>query len=277
MNYSNHTQKFWWEIYSLSKPFNLTQLLVKLKEHWSIIAPHQSHKAPKKQLDYMEYFFNDLKQISPEISLSWIELYNFLNYCTETIVALPYEYYHITDVLLNDLMKARKILKQKLDCTTLCDKSFYSLNDLSISNDDALNIDEILYNISKRVDTFCSNVYNANGFKRDCFENEKKCDIVIRTINVDDTFKSYCCKLSNIVKIMLKIKLLKTEQILESHIIIDEFFKSITAFDNVYVNLTKENVLDYCLRKNRNSFFQLLISFQNNLAAIKNLITTIKS
>jgi len=57
------TQKLWWEIYSLSKPFSLTQLLVKLKDHWNIIAPHQLLKAPKKQLDCMEYFFNDLKQI----------------------------------------------------------------------------------------------------------------------------------------------------------------------------------------------------------------------
>lgn len=61
--YSIHTQKLWWEIYSLSKPFNLPQLLAKLKEHWDIIAPHQLHKAPKQQLDCMEYFFNDLKQI----------------------------------------------------------------------------------------------------------------------------------------------------------------------------------------------------------------------
>lgn len=63
INYSSHTQKFWWEVYSLSKPFNLAQLLLKLKEHWNIIAPHQLLKAPKKQVDYMEYFFNDLKQI----------------------------------------------------------------------------------------------------------------------------------------------------------------------------------------------------------------------
>lgn len=42
--------------------------------------------------------------IAPEISLSWTEFYNFLKYCTETIIALPYEYYHITDVLLYDLM-----------------------------------------------------------------------------------------------------------------------------------------------------------------------------
>lgn len=63
INYSSHTQQFWWEVYSLSKPFYLTQLLLKLKEHWNIIAPHQLLKAPKKQVDYMEYFFNDLKQI----------------------------------------------------------------------------------------------------------------------------------------------------------------------------------------------------------------------
>lgn len=62
-NYSIHTQKLWWEMYSLSKPFYLPQLLVKLKEHWNIIAPHQLLTAPKKQLDCMEYFFNDLKQI----------------------------------------------------------------------------------------------------------------------------------------------------------------------------------------------------------------------
>ncbi|CAH1708742.1 unnamed protein product [Aphis gossypii] len=276
INYSSHTQKFWWEVYSLSKPFNLAQLLLKLKEHWNIIAPHQLLKAPKKQVDYMEYFFNDLKQISPEISLSWIEFYNFLNYCTETIIALPYEYYHITDVLLNDLMKARKTLKQKLDFTTLSDKSYYSLNNLNISNNDTLIIDDILQNISKGVDSFCSYVYNANGFKRDWSENEQKGGIVLQAINIDETIKNYCCKLSNIIKIMLKIKSLKTEQILESHIIIDAFLKSISVFDNVPVNLNKENVIDYCLQKNKNSFFHILISFQNNLAAIKNLINTIK-
>ncbi|XP_060868755.1 LOW QUALITY PROTEIN: transcriptional protein SWT1-like [Metopolophium dirhodum] len=274
--YSILKQKLWWEIYSLSKPFSLTQLLVKLKDHWNIIAPHQLLKAPKKQLDCMEYFFNDLKQISPEISLSWTEFYNFLKYSTETIIALPYEYYHITDVLLYDLMKARRYLKQKLDCTTLGDKLFYPLSHLSISNNNAPNIDNILHNISKKVDTFCSCVYNDNGFKRNSSENELKCG-VLKTINVDERIKDYCYKLSNIIKIMLKINVLKTEEILESHIIIDAFLKAITEFNDDFVNLNKQNVVDFCLLKYKNSFFHILLSFQNNLAAMKNLITTIKS
>jgi len=50
--------------------------------------------------------------------------------------------------------KARRSLQQKLDCTTLDDKSFYSLSNLSISNNNTLNIDNILHNISKAVDKF---------------------------------------------------------------------------------------------------------------------------
>eukprot|EP00102_Acyrthosiphon_pisum_P013550 XP_008183163.1 PREDICTED: uncharacterized protein LOC100572279 [Acyrthosiphon pisum] len=225
----------------------------------------------------MEYFFNDLKQTSPEISLSWTEFYNFLKYSTETIIALPYEYYHITDVLLYDLMKARRYLKQQLDCTTQCDnKLFYPLSHLSISNDNDLNIDNILHNISKEVDTFCSCVYNDNGFKRDWSENELKCGVP-KTINVDERIKDYCSKLSNIIKIMLKINVLKTEEILKSQIIIDAFLKAITEFNDDSVNLNKQNVIDYCFLKNKNSFFHILLSFQNNLAAMKNLITTINS
>jgi len=42
--------------------------------------------------------------IAPESSLSWNEFYNFLKYFTEILNALPYEYYHITCVLFNDLL-----------------------------------------------------------------------------------------------------------------------------------------------------------------------------
>lgn len=42
--------------------------------------------------------------LAPEIKLDWNELYIFLKCCTEVINILPYEYYDITDVLLNDLM-----------------------------------------------------------------------------------------------------------------------------------------------------------------------------
>jgi len=63
MDSSVHTQKLWWKVYSLSIPFNLIQLLVKLKEYWNIVAPQQLLKAPKKQLEFMEYFFNDIKLI----------------------------------------------------------------------------------------------------------------------------------------------------------------------------------------------------------------------
>lgn len=41
---------------------------------------------------------------APDISLSWNELFDLVKYCTEIINALPYEYYDVTDVLLNDLM-----------------------------------------------------------------------------------------------------------------------------------------------------------------------------
>lgn len=39
-----------------------------------------------------------------ENSLNWNEIYNLFKYCTEIIIALPYEYFHITDMLFNDLM-----------------------------------------------------------------------------------------------------------------------------------------------------------------------------
>lgn len=39
-----------------------------------------------------------------EITLDWNELYSLLKNCSEIINALPYEYYHMTDVFLNDLM-----------------------------------------------------------------------------------------------------------------------------------------------------------------------------
>jgi hypothetical protein len=44
---------------------------------------------------------------------------------------------------------------------------------------------------------------------------------------------------------------LKIEQILESRIIIDEFFKAIIAFDNNLINLNKEKVVDFCLMKDK--------------------------
>jgi hypothetical protein len=42
--------------------------------------------------------------IVSENSLNWNEIYNLIKYCTEIFIALPYEYYHITDMLFNDLM-----------------------------------------------------------------------------------------------------------------------------------------------------------------------------
>lgn len=63
-NYSTHAQKSWWKIYLLTPPLNLSKCLIALKKHWHIVAPQQSlKKVPATQLDYMEYFFNDLKQI----------------------------------------------------------------------------------------------------------------------------------------------------------------------------------------------------------------------
>jgi len=50
----------------------------------------------------------------------------------------------------------------------------------------------------------CSScVYNDNGFKRNWTENDQKSG-VIKTINVDEKINNYCCKLSNMIKIMLK-------------------------------------------------------------------------
>lgn len=50
------------------------------------------------------YFVLVLCFIATEINPSWNELYIFFKYCTEIINCLPYEYYHITDSILNDLM-----------------------------------------------------------------------------------------------------------------------------------------------------------------------------
>uniref|UniRef100_A0A2S2PYC0 Uncharacterized protein n=1 Tax=Sipha flava TaxID=143950 RepID=A0A2S2PYC0_9HEMI len=92
-----------------------------------------------------------------------------------------------------------------------------------------------------------------------------------------DEIEEYCQKISNIIKVMSKIKKLKIEQILESRIIIDEFFKAIIAFDNNLINLNKEKVVDFCLMKDKISFLSIFLSFQNNLAAMKNLVTSINS
>lgn len=51
-----------------------------------------------------------------------------------------------------------------------------------------------------------------------------------------------------------RIKKFKTEQILESRIIIDTFFKAITDFDNNSISITKENIIDFCLKKNKYVF-----------------------
>jgi len=49
-----------------------------------------------------------------------------------------------------------------------------------------------------------------------------------------------------------RIKLFKAEQILESHIVIDAFLKAISEFDNNdFINLNKDNVVDFCLLKNK--------------------------
>jgi len=55
---------------------------------------------------------------------------------------------------ITEFQKARRYLKQKLDGTTLDDKLFYPLSHLSIFANNDLNIDKILHNISKEVDTF---------------------------------------------------------------------------------------------------------------------------
>jgi len=68
---------------------------------------------------------------------------------------LLHRYYMIFVLkFITEFQKARRFLKQKLDCTTLGDKLFCSLSHLSISNNNALSIDNILHNISKAVDTF---------------------------------------------------------------------------------------------------------------------------
>lgn len=52
---------------------------------------------------------------------------------------------------------------------------------------------------------FCSSyVYNVNGFKRDLSENEQKCGTLLQKINIDERINDFSCKLSNIIKAMLK-------------------------------------------------------------------------
>lgn len=61
-NYSSFSKKVWWKTYSLTLPLNITKCLLKLKEHWITIAPHQKHKIPQKQLDWLIYFFEDFQK-----------------------------------------------------------------------------------------------------------------------------------------------------------------------------------------------------------------------
>lgn len=51
--------------------------------------------------------------------------------------------------------------------------------------------------------------------------------------------------------INFRIKKLKIEQILESRIIIDTFFKAIIAFDDNLINLNKEKIIDFCMMKDK--------------------------
>lgn len=55
---------------------------------------------------------------------------------------------------ITEFQRARRYLKQKLDCTTLGNNSLYALSHLSISNNNAPNIDNILHNVSKAVGKF---------------------------------------------------------------------------------------------------------------------------
>lgn len=58
------------------------------------------------------------------------------------------------------------------------------------------------------------------------------------------------------VNMGFRIKKYKTEQILESHIIIKEFFDAINEFDyQGYHKLQKEHVVDYCLMKDNKYVF----------------------
>lgn len=51
--------------------------------------------------------------------------------------------------------------------------------------------------------------------------------------------------------ITYRIKKLEIDQILESRITIDTFLKAIINFDNTLINLNKENLINYCLMKDK--------------------------
>lgn len=62
-NYATSIKQSWWKIYSLTPPLDLINCLLKLKEYWNVIAPQQLLiKSPKKQLDWLIIFFNELHQ-----------------------------------------------------------------------------------------------------------------------------------------------------------------------------------------------------------------------
>lgn len=71
--------KTWWKIYSLTPPFNLIKCLLKLKEHWNIIARHQLFKNPQKEIEWLVWFFKDL-QITCKLKLHIILMILLENY-----------------------------------------------------------------------------------------------------------------------------------------------------------------------------------------------------
>lgn len=98
-DYGVLTKKSWWKVYSLTLPLNLTKCLLKLKEHWNIIAPHQLLKSPQNQLDFLIGFFKELQQMckyqNDDLHALMVFVVDILNYlCMEVI-------FQFNDVLFN--------------------------------------------------------------------------------------------------------------------------------------------------------------------------------
>ncbi|XP_050423312.1 uncharacterized protein LOC126835047 isoform X2 [Adelges cooleyi] len=265
----------WWKIFSMSLPINLNQMLIKMKENWHIVAPQQLFYTPKNQLKWLANFFKDTP--SSIIEISWNDFYCMLKHCTDVINALPYEYFEITDILLNDLMIARKIFKHKLNTSTASVESVsFNMSKLELSKE-KINVEYILNNILLGVDKFCYYVYKVNGLANPSnLLEEKQCKLLPLKSELNTQIDEFYSKVTTIVDIMLKINKLDSETLLDNQdTIVNEFLKSIIGFNKYFAKISKKSVADYCLMKEKNSFLYVLVSLQNHLSAIQN-ITDIK-
>ncbi|XP_050542245.1 transcriptional protein SWT1-like isoform X1 [Daktulosphaira vitifoliae] len=273
--HSNSVTKSWWKVFSLNPPLSLTQIISKLNTNWYIVAPKNLYNFPKFQLVWLEEFIKDTSQLSTNMTDS-STVYNFLKYCAEIINALPYEYFNITDVLLNDLMVARKILKQKIIGSLTEEESLsLSLSKLEVSKE-KMNVENIFDEILLGIDRYCSHVYQANGLARSSMEKSKDNinSLFPLKLILDSQINDFRYKVTSIVEIMLKIHDLDSESILNGNDTIDEFYKSIVEFNKNFCKLSKESIVDFCLMKEKNSFIYVLVSFQNHLSSINNILNS---